>query len=738
MRGTDARSIGTPATLVDEGLACLLQPGPEGRPASVAARAARALLDLPAVSPVTPPWLATHQRPAVIRLNALLERYGGAILADAPGLGKSYVALAVALMRREPCALVVPAVLAGQWRVLCRRFDFRPALVTHESLSRGGGPVVERGALLVVDEAHHFRNAATRRYRALAELALGARVLLVTATPVHNSIGDVVHLLRVFLRDDALAGVGVPSLKRAACGEAWAALAGALPRLVVARSRSRAPSLALPRHAKGETIRVGPASDEQILNLVREIAALDPGPAGALVRMVLFTRLTSSLPSFRESLARLEAFADLSFEARASGRSLSRRDFRRLFPRGEEPDLQLALLPLVLPATLHGELGSAPAMPRLRQLAADAPDPKVASLDALLTGRPARTIVFTASRATARYLLRSLQGRHRVAAVMGARGLFPTGSASVGEVFRSFAPVASGVSPPPPALEVDVLIATDLASEGLNLQDASRVVNYDLPWTPARLAQRVGRIDRLGSPHAKIQNFTFLPPAPLVRALGVERRLLTKARVARRATLFDWCDRLQALAGNEGGGTSCAIAGSENAVLLILSIGGLTEPILVKPGGITGSPLEACRILEEASRAVARPFDAGAVRASLCSAAATIRKRVSLLAASRWRAGDRDQLGRRLIPLVIVEARRAARAGDAARVGRLDLLAARLGRGMTAGEELALDSLATDLHPLTVDRLLAWSERLPTPGPRHDAPDIRLAAAVVVRAEERG
>ena len=57
---------------------------------------------------------------------------------------------------------------------------------------------------------------------------------------------------------------------------------------------------------------------------------------------------------------------------------------------------------------------------------------------------------------------------------------------------------------------------------------------------------------------------------------------------------------------------------------------------------------------------------------------------------------------------------------------------------MTAGEELALDSLATDLHPLTVDRLLAWSERLPTPGPRHDAPDIRLAAAVVVRAEERG
>ena len=43
-------------------------------------------------------------------------------------------------------------------------------------------------------------------------------------------------------------------------------------------------------------------------------------------------------------------------------------------------------------------------------------------------------------------------------------------------------------------METDVLIATDLLSEGLNLQDAARVVHYDLPWSPARLAQRVGRM----------------------------------------------------------------------------------------------------------------------------------------------------------------------------------------------------------------------------------------------------
>lgn len=100
--------------MIHEPLAALLTPGPEGPPPAVASRAARALLDLPPVSPapaVTPAWLAAHQRPAAIRLAAIISRYGGAVLADAPGLGKSYVAMAVALMRDEPFTLVVPAVL---------------------------------------------------------------------------------------------------------------------------------------------------------------------------------------------------------------------------------------------------------------------------------------------------------------------------------------------------------------------------------------------------------------------------------------------------------------------------------------------------------------------------------------------------------------------------------------------------------------------------------------------------
>src|SRR5207249_5044257 len=87
-----------------------------------------------------------------------------------------------------------------------------------------------------------------------------------------------------------------------------------------------------------------------------------------------------------------------------------------------------------------------------------------------------------------------------------------------GEVLRAFAPRAQGAPSPAPALETDVLIATDLLSEGLNLQDAVRVIHYDLPWSPARLTQRVGRIDRAGSPHARIETITLLPAPPLARS----------------------------------------------------------------------------------------------------------------------------------------------------------------------------------------------------------------------------
>jgi len=73
--------------------------------------------------------------------------------------------------------------------------------------------------------------------------------------------------------------------------------------------------------------------------------------------------------------------------------------------------------------------------------------------------------------------------------------------------------------------EVDLLVATDVMSEGLNLQDGDVVVNYDLHWNPVRLIQRFGRIDRIGTENERVWGFSFLPETKLERNLGLHQVL---------------------------------------------------------------------------------------------------------------------------------------------------------------------------------------------------------------------
>ena len=79
---------------------------------------------------------------------------------------------------------------------------------------------------------------------------------------------------------------------------------------------------------------------------------------------------------------------------------------------------------------------------------------------------------------------------------------------------------------------IDVLIATDCLSEGQNLQDADMVINYDIHWNPVRLIQRMGRIDRLGSPNKVVKGINFFP------AKDYEDYLRLKKRVEERMALM--------------------------------------------------------------------------------------------------------------------------------------------------------------------------------------------------------
>lgn len=72
---------------------------------------------------------------------------------------------------------------------------------------------------------------------------------------------------------------------------------------------------------------------------------------------------------------------------------------------------------------------------------------------------------------------------------------------------------------------IDILIATDALSEGQNLQDADMVINYDIHWNPVRIIQRLGRIDRLGSPNKQIFGINFWPSNNINSYLNLQGRI---------------------------------------------------------------------------------------------------------------------------------------------------------------------------------------------------------------------
>ncbi len=749
-----AETLETPT----EPLALLVAPLVAVPPAEACQQAARALLDLHDWLPAAPPWLLPHQIRAFTRIGAIVRRFGGAVLADAVGSGKSYVALAAAHAAAAPLVLVVPAVLAGQWRALLDRLSLSARIETHERLSRDRRSLgaLAPGSFVIVDEAHHFRNPETRRYGALARLVVNSRVLLVSATPVHNRPADLLHLLRIFLRDDALVAFGVPSLTVAArAPRVGPAVHAAIARIVIARSRRRVSDawsgMHFPERADAQVIRAASAAPAMLAALIDGVKRLRLPGAAALHRLTLLRRLASSLPALRQSLKRYEAFRTIAQDAALAQRRLTPREFRRAFAMEDDADLQLAFLPLLLEAgvAVGDDAEDLTLVRKLLEMARVGPDPKAMALARALDTCDGKTIVFVAAAATVQHLRRTLPRHLRIGAVCGNAGWLGSDRVSRFDVLAAFAPRSLGVAPPPEREQVDVLLATDLIGEGLNLHDARRVIHYDLPWSPARLAQRVGRIDRLSSPHSRVETVTFLPEDALADAQDIETRLAAKVAMQISggaaqvetpsggrggSAPFDWCDRLQRLAVGASAaarpGLSTTVAAPNEAVVLVIALGPEVEVIVVEGGLARADPDYATTLLEHAHDAAAAPAAGAAISTALQAAAPLVRARLSDIAAARWRAADRDRPGRRLIPMVLAAARRAARSGRADRLARLDALVARLTGGLTAGEGLLLDDLIADHRPFDVTSLLAWNDGLPAIAAAPEAPVPHLVAAI--------
>jgi len=535
--------------------------------------------------------LANFQEVAYKRGLQILERYDGLLVGDSVGLGKTWVGKKLlehyGYFQRKRCLVVCPAQLVKMWRKELSEATIPHEIVTMEKLGQGGlDPADFAGfEVVLVDESHNFRNP-NNRYDALTRITGAGRqkkLILLTATPINNGVFDLYNQISLFTRGDEryFAKAGIPYLRRyfieaVEDGD----ILNLMEEVAVRRTRhfvaqnypdaeidgekihfpKRRPlkteryNLEKGRKGLYEEISTG-IEDLNLVSYNREALAREKGQKEseavqrnealiAIMKVGFLKRFESSVAAFRKSVENQLAFQRAFLAALEEGRILDAATHRRSIALDPGMDVRniLADLPAVSAdgydegAFVALVVEDVRTLENLRDVVEGIgveEDDKLWQLAYLLDDRPreAKTLVFTTYKDTAAYLGKAfrehpglgLEGR-RLEVLHG--GIAPDTRSNVVE---RFAPRASKK----PHLagredEIDVLVSTDVLSEGQNLQDADCVVNYDLHWNPTRMVQRVGRIDRLGSLHEEITIHNFFPEEGLDDLLGLMERLTDK------------------------------------------------------------------------------------------------------------------------------------------------------------------------------------------------------------------
>lgn len=561
------------------------------------------------------PVLARYQRDGYHALIKRANRHHGAFLCDGVGLGKTFIGLMLierfVKHDKKNVALFVPkAARAAVWeRELRHRLPDvfkgygRLKIFNHSDLGRDAvaeelEQVREQADVVIIDEAHHFRNTGRKgdkdgekrsRYWRLFDLLDGKQVFHLTATPINNGLDDFRHMIELFSRGVAdhfaEAPLGIHSLKghirkldKAIESELGGNLADAgevlssddlFDALVVQRSRSYVKdstqhesggAVVFPEPRKPQTVAYSVKQTYgKLLDMVSEAFRKDDplfslpiyspyafyrGDSAqspddfdkgrrkqvvSLIRTSFLKRFESSAEAFRQScwsllwklLAWLEAHAETGEEkndvmhwkrrnATLIGFTPQRdalddaeedddlipSEFREVVQTLSRDDFDLGK---IIRATLKDIDQLADFLKELEKFK-PSQDKKLTALlnllrkDAVLSQH--KVLIFTEFKDTARYLYDQLTNA-------GLTGVAVIDSDYQGDrldLIRRFAPYYNGTTSAELADkgddEIRVLISTDVLSEGLNLQDATRLINYDLHWNPVRLMQRIGRVDR--------------------------------------------------------------------------------------------------------------------------------------------------------------------------------------------------------------------------------------------------
>lgn len=497
--------------------------------------------------------LNPHQvEAALFGLRALRERERdapGRILADEVGLGKTIEAGLVLCQlwaeRKRRLLVLTPAALRKQWVVELEskfglpariaegrgdadRFGGKGIVVAsyNYALKRLDALVAEEWDLVVCDEAHRLRNAhdaGSRFARPLAQAIRRYPKLLLTATPLQNSLLELYGLCSVV--DERVFGdLGGFKARFLKGSPDFGALRERLAPVMLRSLRKEV----LPyikyteRHAMTCRFRASPA-ERAVYERVSDFLARDelaslPASQRGLVTMAIRKLLASSsaavagvLDTIRRRVERLAAReTPPPLEVELADEGLDDAWLDELLEPGEPqptgPD----------PRAEAAELGS------LAALAQAVPvDQRAVRLVSALRegfdrlrkrGAPEKAVIFTESRLTQAMLFRYLRanGYDGQVVCFHGGGIDADSKPILDAWLVAHPDVAAGASRSANlrtavvdhfAHTAKILIATEAGAEGLNLQFCAMVVNYDLPWNPQRVEQRIGRCHRYGQKH---------------------------------------------------------------------------------------------------------------------------------------------------------------------------------------------------------------------------------------------
>ncbi len=462
-----------------------------------------------------------------------LNKRGGVLIGDVVGLGKSMMATALANVFEDDyhteTLIICPKNLVSMWEDYAHRYRLHAKVLPLSKVLTELPEKTRRYRLVLIDESHNLRNKEGKRWKVIREYIErnDSLTVLLSATPYNKTYLDLSAQLALFLNEDADIGIRPEKLlaelggehefiRRHQCGV----------RSLAAFEKSEIPDdwrdlmrLYMVRRTRGFIMQHYTREDERGKYLLFSDGRKSYFPK-RLPKNLSF-KIDDANPS--DPYARfysdpvVNAINELILPRYGLGNYIA--------PKPKTPPTPHQAKVIEGLSRAGTRLMGFWLLRLCGEWKADA-DTKLAALIELINQRhpKEKLLVFTQFADTARYLNAQLVARG-IKQVEEATGQ----SADPTSLAWRFSPESNGKREQiKKTEELRVLIATDVLSEGQNLQDAHIIVNYDLPWAIIRLIQRAGRVDRIGQQSDTILCYSFVP------ADGVERLINLRARVKQR------------------------------------------------------------------------------------------------------------------------------------------------------------------------------------------------------------